>query len=124
MLPPDTSLSEVRKAGLLRACMPPDYPPLVTGNRDAPGIDVELLQALAAKLGVNLVITSNPAMGQDFNPAQLAGDARAVRGPGRRRGGFAGHQIVPGNEPALRPDRLGAGRSEAARRLQAGASAC
>src|SRR5216684_4308805 len=68
LLPPDTSLSEVRKAGVLRACMPPDYPPLVTPDRDAPGIDVELLQALAKRLGVRLVVTSNPAMGQDFNP--------------------------------------------------------
>lgn len=68
LLPPDTSLSEVRKAGVLRACMPPIYPPLVTGEREAPGIDVELLQALAKGLGVRLVITSNAAMGQDFNP--------------------------------------------------------
>jgi polar amino acid transport system substrate-binding protein/cystine transport system substrate-binding protein/membrane-bound lytic murein transglycosylase F len=68
LLPPDTSLSEVRKAGVLRACMPPLYPPLVTGDRAAPGIDVELLEALAKGLGVRLVVTSNPAMGQDFNP--------------------------------------------------------
>jgi polar amino acid transport system substrate-binding protein/cystine transport system substrate-binding protein/membrane-bound lytic murein transglycosylase F len=68
LLPPDTSLSEVRKAGVLRACMPPNYPPLVTGDRDAPGIDVELLQALAKGMGVRLVVTPNPAMGQDFNP--------------------------------------------------------
>src|ERR1700716_1645487 len=68
LLPPDTSLSEVRKAGMLRACMPPRYPPLVTGDRDAPGIDVELLQALAKEMGVRLVVTPNAAMGQDFNP--------------------------------------------------------
>src|ERR1700704_3591271 len=68
LLPPDTSLREVRKAGVLRACLPPDYPPLVTGDRDAPGIDVELLQALAKSIGVKLVITPNAAMGQDFNP--------------------------------------------------------
>ena len=68
LLPPDTSLSEVRKAGVLRACMPPVYPPLVTGDRDAPGIDVELLQALAKGMGVKLVVTPNPAMGRDFNP--------------------------------------------------------
>src|SRR5262245_14651167 len=67
-LPPDTSLGEVRKAGLLRACMPPSYPPLVTGNPAAPGIDVELLQAVAQSLGVRLSIASNPAIGQDFNP--------------------------------------------------------
>ena len=68
LLPPDTSLGEVRKAGVLRACMPPNYPPLVTGDRDAPGIDVELLQALVKGMGVRLVITLNAAMGQDFNP--------------------------------------------------------
>src|SRR6185503_12376720 len=55
LLPPDTSLAEVRKAGVLRACMPPSYPPLVTGDRDAPGIDVEMLHALAKNLGVSVV---------------------------------------------------------------------
>jgi ABC-type amino acid transport substrate-binding protein len=68
LLPPDTSLAEVRKAGVLRACVPPSYPPLVTGDRDAPGIDVELLRALAKSIGVGLIISPNPAIGQDFNP--------------------------------------------------------
>jgi polar amino acid transport system substrate-binding protein/cystine transport system substrate-binding protein/membrane-bound lytic murein transglycosylase F len=68
LLPADTSLSEVRRAGLLRACMPPVYPPLVTGEPAAPGIDVELLQALADKLALKFVISPNPVMGQDFNP--------------------------------------------------------
>lgn len=67
-LPPDTSFAEVRKAGLLRACMPPDYPPLVTGDPAAPGIDVELLRVLAQKLGLTLAVSSNAAMAQDFNP--------------------------------------------------------
>jgi ABC-type amino acid transport substrate-binding protein len=67
-LPPDTSLSEVRKSGLLRVCMPSSYPPLVTGNPDAPGIDVELVQAVANKIGVRMVISLNQAMGLDFNP--------------------------------------------------------
>src|ERR1700757_392162 len=68
LLPADTSLSEARRAGLLRACMPPVYPPLVTGDASAPGIDVELLQALAQKLALKLAISPNEAMGQDFNP--------------------------------------------------------
>lgn len=68
LLPPDTSLGEVRKSGVLRACMPPSYPPLVTGDREAPGIDVELLQALANTIGVRLIISPNAAIGQDFNP--------------------------------------------------------
>lgn len=68
LLPADTSLGEVRRAGLLRACMPPVYPPLVTGDPATPGIDVELLQALASNLALKLAITPNPAMGQHFNP--------------------------------------------------------
>ncbi len=68
LLPADTSLGEVRRAGLLRACMPPLYPPLVTGDPAAPGIDVELLRALAGSLALKFAITPNPAMGQDFNP--------------------------------------------------------
>ena len=48
--------------------MPPVYPPLVTSDPSAPGIDVELLRALAEKLALKLAITPNPAIGQDFNP--------------------------------------------------------
>jgi polar amino acid transport system substrate-binding protein/cystine transport system substrate-binding protein/membrane-bound lytic murein transglycosylase F len=68
LVPADTSLSEVRRAGLLRACMPPLYPPLVTGTPEAPGLDIELLRALAAGLGLRLAISPNEAMGRDFNP--------------------------------------------------------
>jgi polar amino acid transport system substrate-binding protein/cystine transport system substrate-binding protein/membrane-bound lytic murein transglycosylase F len=67
-LPADTSLREVQRGGLLRACMPPLYPPLVTGDPQAPGIDIELLRALAEGLGLTFAITPNPVMGQDFNP--------------------------------------------------------
>jgi ABC-type amino acid transport substrate-binding protein len=68
LLPPDTSLSEVRKAGILRACLPPSYPPLVTGDPAAPGIDVELLGAVAKGLELRLITNANNAIGQDFNP--------------------------------------------------------
>lgn len=67
-LPPDTSLSEVRAAGILKACVPPLYPPLVTGDPEQPGVDIELLEAVAGRLGVSLGLTQNPAMGRDFNP--------------------------------------------------------
>lgn len=67
-LPPDTSLSEVRAAATLKACVPPLYPPLVTGDPARPGIDIELLQAVAAKIGVTLALSENRAMGRDFNP--------------------------------------------------------
>ena len=68
LLPADTSLGELRKNGVLRACMPQLYPPLVTGDANAPGIDVELLQALAKELGLRFASASNQFMGQDFNP--------------------------------------------------------
>jgi polar amino acid transport system substrate-binding protein/cystine transport system substrate-binding protein/membrane-bound lytic murein transglycosylase F len=67
-LPPDTSLGEVKRAGVLRACVPLLYPPLVTDDPAAPGIDVELLRGLAKNLGLRLDLSRNDAMGRDFNP--------------------------------------------------------
>ncbi len=68
LLPPDTSLSEVQAVASLRACVPPSYPPLVTGDPAKPGIDIEILQAVASRLGVALALNVNDAMGRDFNP--------------------------------------------------------
>jgi polar amino acid transport system substrate-binding protein/cystine transport system substrate-binding protein/membrane-bound lytic murein transglycosylase F len=68
LLPPDTSLSEVRRAGTLHVCLPPADPPFVTEDAKAPGIDVELLQALTRDLGLTLAAVPEPAMGQNFNP--------------------------------------------------------
>ena len=68
LLPPDTSLSEVRRAGALHVCLPPDDPPFVASDAKAPGIDVEILQALSRDLGLTLAPVPEPAMGQDFNP--------------------------------------------------------
>src|SRR5690606_25438975 len=67
-LPPDTSRAEVDRLGRLSVCMPTLYPPLVTGNADAPGFEVELMQEVADRLGWRLSIVSNAAMGRDFNP--------------------------------------------------------
>ena len=68
LLPPDTSLREVQKVATLRACVPPSYPPLVTGDPERPGLDVELLRAVASRLGVSLALNVNIAIGRDFNP--------------------------------------------------------
>jgi ABC-type amino acid transport substrate-binding protein len=68
LLPPDTSLSEVRRAGALHVCLPPADPPFVTGDRGAPGIDIEILQALTRDLNLMLAPVPEPAMGRDFNP--------------------------------------------------------
>jgi polar amino acid transport system substrate-binding protein/cystine transport system substrate-binding protein/membrane-bound lytic murein transglycosylase F len=68
LLPPDTSFSEVKAAGVLRACMPAAHPPFVTGDAGMPGIDVDILQALARELGLTLAPSVEPAMNRDFNP--------------------------------------------------------
>lgn len=68
LLPPDTSLAEVRRAGVLRVCVPEVQPPLITGNSERPGFEVELLQALAQDLGVRLAFNVNSSMGRDINP--------------------------------------------------------
>ncbi|HZY69056.1 MAG TPA: transporter substrate-binding domain-containing protein [Devosia sp.] len=72
LLPPDTSLAEVRDARTLKACVPPLYPPLVTGDAERPGIDIELLRAVADRMGVGLALSENAAMGRDFNPRNWA----------------------------------------------------
>jgi polar amino acid transport system substrate-binding protein/cystine transport system substrate-binding protein/membrane-bound lytic murein transglycosylase F len=68
LLPPDTSLSEVRHAGTLHVCLPPAAPPFVTGNAERPGIDIEILQTLAHDLKLTLARAEEPAMSRDFNP--------------------------------------------------------
>lgn len=67
-LPPDTSRAEVEDLGRLSVCMPTQYPPLVTGNPEAPGFEVELVSEIADRLGWRLNVVSNSAMGRDFNP--------------------------------------------------------
>ncbi|HEV7718474.1 MAG TPA: transporter substrate-binding domain-containing protein [Arsenicitalea sp.] len=67
-LSPDNSLKDVQAAGTLGACVPPSYPPLVTGDVDRPGVDIELLKAVATHLGVGLSLNPNDAIGRDFNP--------------------------------------------------------
>jgi polar amino acid transport system substrate-binding protein/cystine transport system substrate-binding protein/membrane-bound lytic murein transglycosylase F len=67
-LPPDTSLAEVEEKGVLTACVPQSYPPLVTGDPANPGFDVSLLQAIAERMGLRLSLNVNQAMGKDFNP--------------------------------------------------------
>jgi ABC-type amino acid transport substrate-binding protein len=68
LLPPDTSLAQVKQAGALRTCVPTLYPPLVTGKADLPGFDMEFAQAIAKRLDVRFVANTNSAMGRDFNP--------------------------------------------------------
>lgn len=68
LLPTDSSFAELEKAGRLNVCMPPLYPPLVTGDPAEPGFDVELLGLIAQRLHVTLNVVPNAAMAKDFNP--------------------------------------------------------
>ncbi|CAN7651569.1 transporter substrate-binding domain-containing protein [Devosia sp. LjRoot16] len=67
-LPPDTSLSDRQKTGVLKLCVPPSYPPLVTGDPQQPGFDIELGAKLAAELGLRLAVNTLSSIGTDFNP--------------------------------------------------------
>jgi len=71
-LPPDTSLAEVEANGAIRACVPTNYPPLVTGDPERPGIDIEILRAVADYMSLGLLISPSDAMGRDFNPRNWA----------------------------------------------------
>lgn len=67
-LPPDNSLAEVQKSGVLRVCVPEAMPTLVGEDPGRPGYDIELLELVAQDLGVRLSVNRNSAIGADFNP--------------------------------------------------------
>lgn len=67
-LPPDMSLAEIDRRGRINVCMPVGYDPLVTGDVNAPGFEVELVREIAARAGWTIGIVSNASMGRDFNP--------------------------------------------------------
>ncbi|MDZ7799292.1 MAG: transporter substrate-binding domain-containing protein [Trueperaceae bacterium] len=68
VVPTDTSLRLVQERGSLRLCIPESYPPLVTDGPATPGVDVEIMQAVADNLGLRLQTITNRAIGRDFNP--------------------------------------------------------
>lgn len=68
LLPPDTALAEVRRTGTLRACLPTEYPPLVTTDAARPGLEVEMLQEMARRMELRLALNANSSMGRDINP--------------------------------------------------------
>ena len=67
LLPTDTSLADVQQRGLITACVPTAYPPLVMEGEDR-GFDIYMLEEMAKRLGVAISFNVNPAIGQDFNP--------------------------------------------------------
>jgi ABC-type amino acid transport substrate-binding protein len=67
-LPPDTSLQDRQRDGVLKVCVPASYPPLITGDPARPGFDAELADAIAKKLRLKLALNVLPSIGRDFNP--------------------------------------------------------
>ncbi|MFO7543999.1 MAG: transporter substrate-binding domain-containing protein [Trueperaceae bacterium] len=67
-LPPDTTMAQVRESGVLRVCVPESLPPLVTSDVAHPGIDVEILDAVADRADLRLQLVRNRAIGRDFDP--------------------------------------------------------
>jgi len=67
-LPPDNSLTEVRRTGVLKLCVPKEFPPLVQNNPQEPGFDIELMRKVAEDIGVRLTVNLMLSMGKDFNP--------------------------------------------------------
>lgn len=67
-LPPDNSLAEVKRTGVLKLCVPPEFPPLVQNDSQAPGFDIELMRQVAEDLGVRLAVNVMLSIGKDFNP--------------------------------------------------------
>lgn len=67
-VPPDTSLADRKDAGVLKLCVPQSFPPLVTGNPEAPGYDVELAGAIADQMALRLQVNTLPSIGRDYNP--------------------------------------------------------
>jgi len=67
-LPPDNSLAEVREAGVLKLCVPENFPPLAQNDPGRPGFDVELVRKAAEEIGIRVTVNVMASMGKDFNP--------------------------------------------------------
>lgn len=67
-LPPDNSLAEIRRTGVIKLCVPRHFPPLAQDDPQDPGFDVELVRMIAEEIGVRMTVNVMISMGQDFNP--------------------------------------------------------
>lgn len=67
LLPPDTSLADRHRQGVLRFCVPDAASPLV-GTPERPGPELALMQGAARDLGLRLQLQTAPGMGRAFNP--------------------------------------------------------
>lgn len=71
-LPPDASLAEVRKAGVLMVCAPPELPGLLElrpGGDGYTGIEAALVQPVAEEIGVPVQWNPQPGWGDAIDPS-------------------------------------------------------
>ncbi len=101
-------IDDVIKAGVLRVCTPGDYKPFAFQKPDGTfeGIDVDLMQSLAASLGVKVewVKTSWSAMMADFTGGKcdMAVGGISVTLDRQKRADFSTAYMVNGKTPIVR----------------------
>ena len=102
------SIDEVIKSGVLRACTPGDYKPFSFAKPDGTyeGIDVDLMQSLAASLGVKVeyVKTTWANLMADFtaNKCDIAVGGISVTLDRQKRVAFSQAYMVNGKTPLVR----------------------
>ncbi len=102
------NIDDVIKSGVLRACTPGDYKPFSFAKPDGTyeGIDIDLMQSLAASLGVKVeyVKTTWANLLADFtaNKCDIAVGGISVTLDRQKRVGFSNAYMVNGKTPLVR----------------------
>ena len=102
------TIDEVVKAGVIRACTPGDYKPFsyATGEGTYEGLDIDLMQSLAASLGVKVeyVKTTWANMMGDFTAGKcdIAVGGISVTLERQKKASFSSAYMVNGKTPLVR----------------------
>ena len=102
------TIDDVVKAGVLRACTPGDYKPFsyATGEGTYEGLDIDLMQSLAASLGVKVeyVKTTWANMMGDFTAGKcdIAVGGISVTLERQKKASFSSAYMVNGKTPLVR----------------------
>ena len=67
-LPPDTSLRDRERQGVLRFCVPDRDSALIGSDTNQPGYELALMQSVAQELNLRLQLVEIANMGRSFNP--------------------------------------------------------
>jgi len=102
------AIDSIAQSGVLRVCMPGDYKPFsyATASGVYEGLDVDLVQSLAASLGakVQFVPTSWPKLMDDFTAGKcdIAAGGISVSLDRQRKAWFSAPYMVNGKAPLVR----------------------